>query len=246
MAAEANGPANPGETETLLLLADISGYTGFMLANHTERVHAHGIIADLLAAVITEVKLPLRVNKLEGDAILMFAQAEDESWQSQARHIGEKLDVFTEAFRHKLLQLATSNICKCHSCLHMNELRLKLIGHYGQALRRTVSGFDEILGIDVIVVHRLLKNSIPDAEYRLFTDRAFKLLRPPGEYRRHHENYPDVGKIDLHLQVLDYAPPKVAVRRFSLQDMWRKVTYDVRYAFSRNRHPSRTSEDTDA
>ena len=58
----------PVENDFLLPIADISGYTRFMMKNHTARVHAHGIISDLLSAVIKEVQLPLEVNKLEGDA----------------------------------------------------------------------------------------------------------------------------------------------------------------------------------
>jgi hypothetical protein len=53
--------APPTESEFLLLIADISGYTRFMMKNHTARVHAHGIISDLIAAVIAEVRIPLEV-----------------------------------------------------------------------------------------------------------------------------------------------------------------------------------------
>jgi len=58
----------PVANDLLLPIADISGYTRFMMKNHTARVHAHGIISDLLSAVIKEAQLPLEVNKLEGDA----------------------------------------------------------------------------------------------------------------------------------------------------------------------------------
>jgi hypothetical protein len=56
----------PLESEVLLLIADISGYTRFMLTNHTARVHAHGIVADLLAVVAREAAPPLAVNKFDG------------------------------------------------------------------------------------------------------------------------------------------------------------------------------------
>ena len=56
-----------------LLIADISGYTKFMLTNRTARVHAHGIVSDLLAAVAAAARPPLAVNKFEGDAIFMIA-----------------------------------------------------------------------------------------------------------------------------------------------------------------------------
>ena len=40
----------------------------------------------------------------------------------------------------------------------MVTLRLKVIAHYGEAVRSQVAGFDEVSGVDVIVLHRLLKN----------------------------------------------------------------------------------------
>jgi len=58
--------APPTESEFLLLIADISGYTRFMMKNHTARVHAHGIISDLIAAVIAEVHIPSKSTSLKG------------------------------------------------------------------------------------------------------------------------------------------------------------------------------------
>lgn len=132
------------DTEFLLLIADISGYTRFMMKNHTARVHVHGIISDLLAAVIKEVRLPLEVNKLEGDAIFMIAERQKDGWESTGAEIGRRLEEFISAFDRKVTELATSNICECIACQQMVTLRLKVIGHYGRGpvegcgLRRTV------------------------------------------------------------------------------------------------------------
>ena len=52
----------PLESDSLLLIADISGYTKFMLTNRTARVHAHGIVSDLLEAVSSAATPPLKVN----------------------------------------------------------------------------------------------------------------------------------------------------------------------------------------
>ena len=40
------------------------------------------------------------------------------------------------------------------------ELRLKVIAHYGVTVRSRSAGFDEVSGVDVIVIHRLLKNEV--------------------------------------------------------------------------------------
>jgi len=228
----------PVETEFLLLIADISGYTRFMMRNHTARVHAHGIVADLLSAVIEEVRLPLEVNKLQGDAIFMVAPRQATGWEQLGREIGGRLDAFITAFDRRLTALATSTICDCIACQQMVTLRLKLIGHYGVAVRSRVSGFDELSGVDVILVHRLLKNEVPGSEYILLTEPALRFLAPPGTYRPHRERYDDVGDVSLHLRTLTAEVPASAPRTFSWRDVARKLTYDVRYLLARERHPA--------
>jgi hypothetical protein len=230
--------AAPREAEYLLLIADISGYTRFMLTNQTARVHAHGIISDLISVVAQEVRLPLEVNKLEGDALFMVAQRQTEGWGSTGSEIGGRLDAFTTAFDRKLTDLARSNVCTCIACQQMVSLRIKVIGHYGVAVRSDVAGFDELSGVDVIKLHRLLKNSVPDPEYILLTDPAFTFLAPPGDYRAHDESYDDVGTIPLHLRTLMTSVPASAARTFSAKDMIRKRAYGIRYRLARARHPA--------
>lgn len=229
---------NPVESEFLLLIADISGYTRFMMTNHTARVHAHGIISDLLSAVIAEVRLPLEVNKLQGDAIFMVAGRQADDWEATGLEIGRTLEAFIAAFDRRLTALAESTICGCIACQQMITLRLKLIGHYGMAVRSHVSGFDELSGVDVIVLHRLLKNHVAGDDYILLTDAAHRFLAPPGDYRVHRERYDDVGEIHLRLRTLAAAVPASAPRTFSWRDVGRKLTYDLRYLFARQRHPA--------
>lgn len=228
----------PSESEFLLLIADISGYTRFMLTNHTARVHAHGIISDLMAAVIAEVRSPLEVNKLEGDAIFMIAARQERDWDEFGATLGPGLARFIAAFDRKLTELATSNICECIACRQMVTLRLKVIGHYGIAIRARMSGFDELSGVDVIVLHRLLKNEVQGSEYILLTDPAYRFLAPPGDWVAHRERYEDVGEIPLRLLRLAAQVPAAAPRRFSLRDMGRKIGYDLRYLLARSKHPA--------
>lgn len=229
----------PVETEFLLLIADISGYTRFMMKNHTARVHAHGIISDLISAVIAEVRLPLEVNKLEGDAIFMIAGRQEQGWDAIGADIGRRLEEFVAAFDRKLTELANSNICECIACQQMVTLRLKVIGHYGTAIRSRVSGFDELSGVDVIVLHRLLKNEVAGSEYILLSDPAYRFLSPPGDYAPHRERYDDVGEVLLRLRSLAAAVPAAAPRTFSMRDVFRKLGYDIRWLLARNRHPAR-------
>jgi hypothetical protein len=49
------------------------------------------------------------------------------------------------------------------------ELTLKLIAHYGRYSRQRIGDTGQVHGIDVIVPHRLAKNSVPSHEYILAT-----------------------------------------------------------------------------
>mgnify|MGYP003339367772 FL=1 len=120
----------------------------------------------------------------------------------------------------------------------MVTLRLKVIGHYGTAIRARVSGFDELSGVDVILLHRLLKNEVAGSEYILLTEPAFRFLSPPGDYAPHREKYDDVGEVRLRLRRLSPAVPAAAPRTFSPRDVFRKLGYDLRWLVSRNRHPA--------
>ncbi len=56
-----------------MVIADISGYTRFMVANQTALAHSQEIIGALLASILDEVQIPLTVGKLEGDAVFLYA-----------------------------------------------------------------------------------------------------------------------------------------------------------------------------
>jgi hypothetical protein len=228
----------PQESAVLLLIADISGYTRFMLTNHTARVHAHGIVADLLGVVAREALPPLAVNKFEGDAIFMVAQRPEAGWNDAGRELGARLTGFIDAFNRRLTELASSNICGCIACQQMVALRLKVIAHYGIAVRSQIAGFNEVSGVDVILIHRLLKNEVRASEYVLLTEPAYAFLEPPGDYSSHRESYDDVGRVPVRLRTVAAAVPAAAPRRWSLVDAWRKLGYDIRYLLARRRHPA--------
>lgn len=230
--------SEPQEAESVLLIADISGYTRFMLANRTARVHAHGIVADLLETVSRFAQPPLAVNKFEGDAVFMVAPRQEAAWEDTGRVMGERLAGLIEAFDRRLTELASTNICGCIACQQMVTLRLKVFVHYGFVVQSRIAGFDEVSGVDVILIHRLLKNEVKASEYILATDPAYAFLSPPGDYVRGRESYDDVGEVAVFVREMTAAVPAAAPRRLSLVDAWRKLGYDIKYALARQRHPA--------
>jgi hypothetical protein len=43
----------------------------------------------------------------------------------------------------------------------------KLVGHLGEAAAQRIKNLTELAGVDVILVHRMLKNDVPVPEYML-------------------------------------------------------------------------------
>ena len=60
------------QQSTLMLIADIAGYTRFMKFHQASLAHAQEIVARLLEVVIDAAGPSLRLAKLEGDAAFFY------------------------------------------------------------------------------------------------------------------------------------------------------------------------------
>ena len=186
-----------GPRKVGLVIADISGYTGFLKFHSTALEHAHEIISQLIESVIDKAEHPLRLNKLEGDAALLYAElGADEA--AAARDIARQAAAFFAAFHAKAAGLARSRAsCPCQACGGILGLQLKAFLHAGTVAFRRIRQFDEMGGADVILLHRLLKNTVPERQYILMTGPFHALSGdlPHLPVRDHEELYDDVGKI---------------------------------------------------
>ncbi|MEI9864472.1 MAG: DUF2652 domain-containing protein [Limisphaerales bacterium] len=135
---------------------------------------------------------------------------------------------FLRLFREKITELSGSTTCDCHACTHIEKLRLKIIVHRGEALFHRVLHFDELAGVDVIIAHRLLKNSIKAGQYLLLTETAMQELQfPPAMvFQSASECYEDIGRIKTAFHDFDLATAKEktgAARRSSAAARWWRV-----------------------
>ena len=212
----------------LLIIADISGYTRFMTANAKTLAHSQTLIIELVEAIIHQVEAPLEVAKLEGDAIFLFCRKPLDAgrWQEIRADISRKLLEFFQCFREKLAQLARSNTCTCHACTHLERLRLKVVVHSGEVLFHRVLQFNELAGTDVILVHRLLKNSVPATQYLLITEAARRELEFPDTitFKSGFENYENLGQIQTAVHDFDHhgAAPKADVTKNNFGSRYRE------------------------
>jgi hypothetical protein len=182
--------------QACLVLADISGYTRFLILHTTSILHAEMIITDLLEAVIDKAEYPLTISKLEGDAVFLYAVTDGN--QRAAQDVLKQIVSFFEAFQARERALIACNTCGCSACRSIEKLHLKVILHHGEVAIKEVRQFVELGGHHAILIHRLLKNSIPAKEYILMTDAFYNLTggldgEQPEARTEHAEGIGDVG-----------------------------------------------------
>lgn len=166
------------ERQLVMILADISGYTKFMVENQLSAVHGQQCITFLIETILREVDIPLELQAIEGDAVFLYAAhpGDDEAWRGVLAQVRTKLVRFFEAFLEGMVTATESTPCDCAICKNVDQLKLKVIVHTGRAVFHTIGGSPQLAGTDVILAHRLLKNSVPSDEYLLMTESAYRDL----------------------------------------------------------------------
>jgi uncharacterized protein YndB with AHSA1/START domain len=139
---------------TCFLIADISGYTTYLAG--VELDHAQDIVADLVTTVVTALRPTFRLAKLEGDAAFMYAPAE----KIDGSILLDAIERCYFGFRRRRRDVRQATACECNACVRIPDLNLKFVVHTGLVRHQKMAGLDELIGSDVIVVHRLLKNHV--------------------------------------------------------------------------------------
>lgn len=184
-----------------LVIVDISGYTQFIRFHRGTLVHAQEITSQLLESVLDKASHPLVLNKFEGDAVFLYA-ALGEDPAAAARDIAKQVSGFFAAFHARAHELSGSRAaCACDACQRIRDLRLKAVMHAGEASFRRIRQFEELAGEDVILVHRLLKNSVAEHEYVLMTESFHRLLgdSPAAQGEARIETYDDLGPVPVRV-----------------------------------------------
>ena len=193
-----------------LLIADISGFTEFIkihnmkkkplignkLASYWES-HAEIIIKDLLETIITSFEPIMNLNKIEGDAAFFYLQSSKP--KDEAQNIIKFMKLANDNFKDKLSKLQFVQSCPCDPCQQAKNLSLKIVVHYGDFHITKIRDFTELSGESVILIHRLLKNSIKSSEYWLFTNQFSKFLDKLLDYEieKISQKVENFGKLEL-------------------------------------------------
>ncbi len=152
----------------LLLIADIGGYTDYMRTHRMSLAHAEVNTARLLEAVI-DAAGDFDLIEIEGDAAFLSRQADTLDGDATVAAMTQAVGSMHRAF-HRERRYVASNLCPCDGCVQAENLKLKFVAHVGEVAAQTIRDRRKLVGIDVILVHRLLKNPVPLPEYVLFSE----------------------------------------------------------------------------
>jgi hypothetical protein len=185
-----------------LVCADITGYTQYLSKSELE--HASGILQDLLQLLLGQTRAPLRLSRVEGDAVISYAEAMD---GVDPQVLVDRLENTYLAFRRALDQMIQNTSCSCNACANIATLDLKFVVHHGQFLVQHLGVQDELVGPEVNFMFRQVKNHVK-AElgvpgYIAFTDAAVAAIGLPGYAATlidHTEEDQERGPITLHVR----------------------------------------------
>jgi hypothetical protein len=125
------------------------------------------------------------------------------------------------AFRRAIDLMVMNNTCRCNACANISTLDLKFFIHYGTFAIQHLGVYDELVGSDVNLIHRLLKNSAREVTgfraYTLYTDAAIRQLGLEGfcdKLVSHREEYEHLGAVDVWVQ--------------DMQPVWAEKRYTTR------------------
>lgn len=180
-----------------LLIADITGYTTYLSGSELE--HAEQTLSSLLELLISETPPPLTVSQLEGDAVMSYALA---ARMPSGQTFIESIEAVYVEFRRALELMVLNTSCDCNACANISNLDLKFFVHHGVFMLQPLHDREQLVGSDVNLIHRLLKNSVTGetgvSAYLLMTDPARTALgidEGSGWLQSHVETVADFGEL---------------------------------------------------
>ena len=196
-----------------ILIPDISGYTEF--TSVTEIDHAAHIITELLELIVESNNMGFTLAEIEGDAVLFYRKGEPLPLQDL---VDQCMSIFKN-FHTRLMIIERDTVCQCGACQSATNLTIKFIAHFGEIKEIKCANFVKATGVDMIIAHRLLKNSIDSDEYILITTPCIDCSQdalPANivKWTLSKQDYKAIGEIEFEYALLsDYKeqipkPPK--------------------------------------
>lgn len=190
----------------LLLLADIAGYTEFMRLHRLNLAHSQEITRRLLESMLDAVPA-MRLVEVEGDALFLSAPQEPGGTAGSSEWLPGALAMY-RAFHARQRWMVAHNLCVCDACRQIGRLNVKFVAHLGEVMRQRIRETEKLVGVDVIAVHRMLKNDVPAAEYVLMSEPLYESLEPELRQRaiRVEQELEGLGTMPLYFVELGDLP----------------------------------------
>ena len=194
----------------LMLIADIGGYTDYMSTHRMSLAHAEVNTGRLLGTVIDAVP-GLELIEVEGDAAFLYREVGADPGDL-VEEVTRAASAMHRAF-HVERQYVAANLCPCSGCKEAANLTLKFVAHVGEVATQTIRDRLKLVGIDVILVHRLLKNTVPLREYVLLTEQLYREGSPAltgviGEVEPDLEGFGPVKAYYVDVEALGTTSPE--------------------------------------
>jgi hypothetical protein len=195
---------------SVLLIADIGGYTAYMGSHRMSLAHAEVNTARLLEKVIDAVP-DFELIEIEGDAAFLARRADTVKGDAPVTHTLQAAMTMHRAF-HSERQYVATNLCPCKGCSQADNLKLKFVAHIGEVATQTIRRRRKLVGIDVIHVHRMLKNAVEVPEYVMFSEEFYKTADAPlpGPVHEMSQDLEGIGPAQTYFVDVADLPPSLA------------------------------------
>jgi hypothetical protein len=193
---------------TLLLIADIGGYTQYMGSHRMSLAHAEVISGRLLETVVDAVP-DFDLIEIEGDAAFLAHTSNGQAPVDLTLRAAQSMH---RAF-HDERRYVAANLCPCLTCTKADDLKLKFVAHIGEVATQTIRQRRKLVGIDVIHVHRMLKNPVDLPEYVLMSEELHRTAagEPLAPVREVSQDLEGIGPVrSFYIDVADlpgHTPP---------------------------------------
>lgn len=179
---------------------DITGFTKFIATSDLS--FSSNFIPGLLRRLVNANIIKMNVGEIEGDAIFFYRTGRLPS----VSMVAKQCQLLFQTFHNYLKTTEKEDPENYNKHLADGQMGLKIIIHYGEIMEANIKGRTKLIGQNVIIAHKLLKNGIQEGEYILLTkDYTDKVAGkdisqwfPWGQLKESSEVYEYIGEVKYY------------------------------------------------
>src|SRR4051794_8048738 len=114
-----------------------------MFLTRSELEHAQGILDALFKSIFAEIKAPIILSNLQGDAALTYLP---DTNLLQRQFPLDAIERIYCSFANTLGAMRLNTTCTCNACRNMNQLDLKFFLHHGAYATQEIGGAPRAAG----------------------------------------------------------------------------------------------------